>query len=97
MKIELGNGLLLERADDRNWHLTKLKTKTKGDRAGETYEEHVGWYGSLAVAARGALDQMVGDSDAKNVLELVEEVQQAEARITRACWTIYEAVSQKGA
>jgi hypothetical protein len=97
MRIELSGGLAIVSLDDRNWQIIRTRVREKGKHAGESYEEGLGYFPSLAVAAKRTLDLVVGDMEVKDLRAVIASVELAEANIVRACWTIYNASKESAA
>ena len=95
MRIELSGGLAIVSLDDRNWQIIRTRVREKGKHAGESYDEGLGYFSSLAAAAKKALDLVIGDAEVENLRAVIAAVESAEANIVRACWTIVTSLARQ--
>lgn len=72
MEIQIDDTYWL-RSDERNLILARKRVTQNGENAGQESWENLQYYTSLPGFAKGALDQGVRDSEAKDLLRLVKD------------------------
>lgn len=72
MEIQINDTYWL-RSDERNLILARKRVTQNGENAGQESWENLQYYTSLPGFLKGALDQGIRDSEAKNLLELVRD------------------------
>lgn len=69
--IRLSGGFIL-RADSMQWVVAKEKTRQSGDKAGEVYEETMGYFSSLPAALNKVLEFRLREAEVSELGEIRE-------------------------